>query len=109
MFCDAGVFAQSAMVQMDLPATGNLYGLRFVCLLRKICSALRWLAGMAVLIKESTYYVCLFAALVVYGRLRCWIAAKPLALSTILRLWPTTIPASRCFCGCLCIGGLPGR
>ena len=53
----------------------------FVCLLRKNLLGFALAGSMAVLIKESTYYVCLPAALVVYGRLVLLDRRKPLALS----------------------------
>lgn len=95
-FVTPAFFAQSAMVQMDLPATG-ICTIAFVCLLRKNLLGFALAGSMAVLIKESTYYVCLPAALVVYGRLVLLDRRKPLALSTILRLWPTAIPGITLF------------
>jgi len=85
------VFAQLGLIQMDLPATG-LCALAFVSLLRRNMVGYAILGGLAVLIKESTYWVCLPAALLVYARLVLREQRRPLAPGTLLRLWPTAIP-----------------
>ena len=84
-------FAQAGLVQMDLPATG-LCTLAFVCLLRGSFVGYALLGGLAVLIKESTYWICLSAALFTYLRLVLIDRRPPLRLGTLLRLWPTAIP-----------------
>lgn len=84
-------FAQAGMVQMDLPATG-VSALAFVCVLRRNWLGYALLGGMAVLIKESTYWVCLASAVLVFARLWKLEQRSPLAITTLLRLWPTAIP-----------------
>ena len=89
-------FAQAGMVQMDLPATG-LVTLAFVCALRQNWLGYAVLGSMAVLVKESAYWVCLASSLFVY--LRLWrIDRRPLlTVSTLLRLWWTVIPGVSLF------------
>lgn len=89
-------FAQCGLVQMDLPATG-FCALAFVCVLRGNLLGFAILGSAAVLIKESTYYVCLPAALTVYGRMILIEKRRPWALGTLLRLWPTAIPGLTLF------------
>lgn len=84
-------FAQAGLVQMDLPATG-LVTLAFVCALRQNWIGYALLGSMAVLIKESSYWVCLASSLFLYLRLWRLERRPPLALSTLLRLWWTVIP-----------------
>lgn len=84
-------FAQAPLVQMDLPATG-LCTLAFVYVLRRNLLGFAIFGSLAVLIKESTYYVCLPAALTVYGRMVLLDKRRPFSPGTILRLFPTAIP-----------------
>lgn len=84
-------FAQAGLVQMDLPATG-LVTLAFVCALRQNWLGYALLGSMAVLIKESSYWVCLSAALFQFLRLWRLERRSPLAIGTLWRLWPTVIP-----------------
>lgn len=84
-------FAQAGLVQMDLPATG-ISTLAFVCVLRRNLLGYAILGGMAVLIKESAYWVCLASAVLVYVRLVKLDQRPPFAIGTLLRLWPTPLP-----------------
>ncbi len=89
-------FAQCGLVQMDLPATG-FCTLALVCVLRGNLVGFAILGSAAVLIKESTYYVCLPAALLVWGRMILLQKRPPFAWGTLLRLWPTAIPGVTLF------------
>jgi len=88
-------FAQSSLVLMDLPATG-LSVLAFVGLLRGHMWVYGVLGGMAILTKESTYYIALPAALLllarrseagVQGSWKTWTLWR-----TWLCLWPAAVP-----------------
>lgn len=87
-------FAQAGLIQTDLPAA-TLVAWAWLAMLSRRTLAFCVLSALAVLVKESSYYVGLAAAVLFY--LRALDAAgprrSPLALRTLLATWPATIPA----------------
>lgn len=84
-------FAQAGLIQMDVPSA-SLAGLAWLCALRGRVGGFIVFASMAILIKESNYYLCLPAAVLWWARLVQEQGRRPWALSTLVRLVPAATP-----------------
>lgn len=93
--CVPLVFAQSSLVLMDLPAAG-FCGLAFIFLLRRGLLGYVIFSTLAVLTKESTYYISIPAACLVYLRL-VGRGERPFSWRILFRVLPALAPGITLF------------
>jgi hypothetical protein len=84
-------FAQAGLIQMDVPAA-SLVAVAWLCALRGRVLGYVLLGSLAVLTKESSYFLCLPTAVLWWARLIKTEHRRPLAPSTLIRVFPAGLP-----------------
>ncbi|MFO0578380.1 MAG: hypothetical protein U1A78_30610 [Polyangia bacterium] len=84
-------FAQAGLIQMDVPAA-SLVAVAWLCALRGRVLGYVLLGSLAVLTKESGYFLCLPTTVLWWARLVRVEHRRPLAPGTLIRVFPAGLP-----------------